>query len=140
MATGAGAEHERFGDGIAGKAVGAIGPSDRLAAGEKPRDPTLERVVHANPAHVIMRDRRYLDRLAREINAVGGKPVDHRPERAPHLLRWHMLETEIGAARRTAAAGLDLLRDRESRQIARQHITAVAARIARRIVGFELAH
>src|ERR1700733_2257800 len=86
MVTGASAEHERFGDGIAGKAVGAIGASDRLAAGEEPRDPTLERVVHANPAHVIMRDRRYLDRLACEIDAVGGKPVDHRPEGAPYLL------------------------------------------------------
>ncbi len=86
-----------------------------------------------------MRDRRHLDVLPGEVDAIGGKAVDDRPEGAADLGFGHVAKAEIGAARRAAAAGRHLPGDRIGREIARQHITPVAARIAAGVVLLELA-
>ena len=81
--------------------------------------------VGIDAAHVIMRDRRDFDRHAGEIDAIGGEPVDHRPECRAQSRRRAMLERQISAAMRRAAAGLDFLEDGVGREIARQHVFAV---------------
>ena len=37
--------------------------------------------VGDDSTHVIVRDRRHLDRHAGEVDIIGGEPVDHRPKR-----------------------------------------------------------
>ena len=64
--SGAAPEGERLGDGVAGKAVGAVRAADGFARGEEMRDAGAHAGVHADAAHVVMRDRRHFDRLARE--------------------------------------------------------------------------
>ena len=61
-AAGAAAEHERLGDRIAGQPVGAVGAADRLAGDEQAGDSGFHARVDRDAAHVIMRDRRDLDR------------------------------------------------------------------------------
>ena len=106
------AEHQCLGDGVAGQPVGAVGAADRFARDQQARHLGLHPHVGLHAAHVIVRDRRHLDRLLGEIDAVRRQPVDHRAERLAQLRLRHVLEAEIGAAVRRAAAGLDLLDDR----------------------------
>ena len=78
---GAAAEHQRFGDGVAGQPVGAVGAADHFAGDEQAGHVGRHVGVGFDATHVVMRDRRHLDRHAGEIDAVCGEPVDHRPER-----------------------------------------------------------
>ena len=71
--------------------------------------------VHADAAHVVVRDRRHFDRLAREVDAVRREAVDHRTERHTQVPLVAMLEREPGAAVRRAAAFRHLLENRVGR-------------------------
>ena len=124
-AAGLAAEHERLGDGVAGQPVGAVGAADRFAGDQQARQLGLHLHVGRDAAHVIMRDRRHLDRHLRQVDAVVGEPVDHRAERLAQLLRRHVLEAQIRAAVRRAAAGLDLLQDRVGADVAGDDVFAV---------------
>ena len=105
------AEHERFGDGIARQSIGAMCSANRLSSGIQRVNTGLHARVHANAAHVVMRDRAHLDRHAGQIDAVGGESIDHRSERIPQRRFGDMPEIEIDAAVRRAATGLDFLDD-----------------------------
>src|SRR6266850_7159998 len=77
---GAAAEDESFGDGVARKAVRAVRAADRFAGGKEVRHAGAHVGVHADAAHVVVRDRRYFDRLTGEVDAVRREAVDHRTE------------------------------------------------------------
>jgi hypothetical protein len=100
----------------------------------------LQHRVDPDAAHVIMGDRCHFDRPAAEVDAVGGEPIHHRTEGVSYLGRRHVLETEIGAAGRTATAGFDFLGDGIGREIAGQHVAAVTATVLIHIVRLELMH
>ena len=100
----------------------------------------LKARVHLHAAHVIMRDRRDFDRLPGQIDAVFCQRVDHRPEIAAQFGFRHVLEAQIGAARRTAAPGFDLFEDGIGREIAGQNIGAVVAAAGRRVILLEFLH
>jgi hypothetical protein len=109
--TGALAEDERLRDGIARQSIGAMRSANRFSGGIQRVNTGLHPRVHANAAHVVVRDRTHLDRRAGEIDTVGGKSIDHRSERIPQLRFGEMPEVEIDAAVRRAATGLDFLDD-----------------------------
>ena len=117
-AAGAAAEHQRLGDGVAGQPVGAVGAAHRLAGDQQARHLGLHALVGDDAAHVVVRDRRHLDRHPGEIDAVRGEPVDHRAERRAQLRLRAVLEAQIGAAMRRAAPGLHLLDDGVGRDVA----------------------
>ena len=124
-APGAAAEHQRFGDGVAGKPIGAVGAADHFAGDVEAGHVGRHAGVGLDAAHVIMRDRRHLDRHAGEIDVVCGEAIDHRAERRAQRRRRAMLEGQIRAAVRRAAAGLDFLEDGVGGEIAGQHVFAV---------------
>ena len=61
-APGLAAEHERLGDGVAGKPVRAVRAADRFARDQQARHLGLHLHVGRDAAHVVVRDRRDLDR------------------------------------------------------------------------------
>ena len=75
---GAAAEHQRLGNGVAGQSVSAIGAADCFAGREEPGQIRLHLRVGYDAAHVVMRDRRHLDRHFGEINAISGETVNDR--------------------------------------------------------------
>ena len=100
-------------------------PPTASPATSRPGTLGLHLHVGRDAAHVIVRDRRHLDRHLGEVDAVLRQPVDHRPERLAQLLRRHVLEAQIGAAVRRAAAGLDLLDDGVGGDVAGDDVFAV---------------
>ena len=76
-----GGQSEGFGDRVSGQAIGAVRAAHRLAGGEEVRHGRLHVRAGAHAAHVVVRDGRDLDGLARQVDAVGGEAVDHRAER-----------------------------------------------------------
>ena len=88
-----------------------LAPPTASPATSRPGTSVCHPLVGDDAAHVVMRDRRDLDRHLGEIDAVRREPVDHRAERRAQLGLRAMLEAQIGAAVRRAAAGLDLLDD-----------------------------
>ena len=79
--SGAAAEHQRLGDGVAGQPIGAVGAADRFAGDQQARHLGLHALVGDDAAHVIVRDRRHLDRHLGEVDAVlrrGGRSPGRR--------------------------------------------------------------
>ena len=84
-----------------------------------------------------MGDGRDFDELLGQINAVRRQPVDDGAEGAAQFCVRHMLEAEIGAARRRAATGLHFLGNGVGGAVAGQHIFAIAAGVAGGVILFE---
>ena len=57
-----------------------LAPPTASPAANRPGKSGLHLRVGYNAAHVVMRDRRHLDRHFGQIDAVGGEAIDHRPE------------------------------------------------------------
>jgi len=55
-------EYQCFRNGVARQAVGAARAADRFASRQKTRDVAVHVFVHADTAHVIVGDGRYLNR------------------------------------------------------------------------------
>src|SRR3974390_2975391 len=100
-------EHESFGYGVAGKPIGAISSSDHFARHEEARHFCFHMGIGGNAAHGIVRERRYLDRHFRQVDAVFRKSVDHWSERLAQGGLRTVLEAKIRAAMWRAAAGLN---------------------------------
>ena len=82
-------------------------PPTASPATSKPGTSVSIRSSAGDAAHVVMRDRRDFDRHLGQIDVVLRQPVDHRPERLAQRRLRAVLERQIGAAMRRAAAGLD---------------------------------
>src|SRR5215471_20996411 len=93
-------------------------------------------LVDRDAAHVVMRDRRDLDRPFREIDAVLREPIDDRPEGSVERVARHMLKGEIHPAMRRAAPGSYLPLDRMGRDVAR---CRVASALVTSIIGEKFA-
>ena len=98
------AEDQGLGDRIAGEPVGAVRAADRFAGGKEARHARRMPVVHADAAHVVVRDRRHLDRLPREVDAVRRQASMTGPKAARSSASPQMPEGEPRAAVRRAAA------------------------------------
>ena len=71
-----------------------LAPPTASPAASRPGNGRLHPHVGRDPAHVVMRDRRDLDRHLGQVDAVGRQPVDHRPERGAQGGRRTVLETQ----------------------------------------------
>jgi hypothetical protein len=116
------AEGQRLGDGIARETIGTIGAADRLAGGIKPGDSGRHAAVNANASHVVVRDWRYLHIVAREVDAIGSQPIDHRAEGDAKLFRRNMAKAQPDTAVWRTASGLDLACNGVCGNVARHHV------------------
>ena len=68
--------------------------------------------IHTDAAHVIVRDRRHLDRLPRQIDPIRKQTVDHGPECFAQACFGHMTEGQEYTARGRTPPGFHFFHDR----------------------------